>query len=40
MDLDLVVIEQMEEVLINLKKNVTILNELYATHNLNSDEKV
>ena len=39
-DLESIVLRQMEDVLVNLKKNVEVINELYTTHNLNSDAKV
>lgn len=39
-DMESVVVEQMTEVLVNLKKNVEIINELYQAYNLNSDAKV
>lgn len=34
------VVDQMEQVLINLKKDVGIVDRLYTEHNLHSDAKV
>ena len=39
-DMESVVLAQMEEVLVNLKKNVAIINQLYVTYNLDLDVKV
>lgn len=39
-DMESVVLEQMEQVLVNLKKDVAIINKLYTTYNLDSDAKV
>lgn len=39
-DMESVVVAQMEEVLVNLKKNVTIINQLYAQYNLDTEVKV
>jgi hypothetical protein len=39
-DMESIVLAQMEEVLVNLKKNVAIINRLYVTYNLNLDVKV
>jgi hypothetical protein len=39
-DMESVVLAQMEEVLVNLKKNVAIINQLYVTFNLDLDVKV
>ncbi len=39
-DMESVVLGQMEDVLVNLKKNVEVVNQLYVTYNLNSDAKV
>ena len=35
-----IVIDQLEHVLINLQKNVAIIDRLYTEHNLHSDAKV
>jgi hypothetical protein len=39
-DMESVVLAQMEEVLVNLKKNVAIINQLYVTFNLDLAVKV
>ena len=39
-DREAVVLEQMAEVLVNLEKNVAIINQLYVTYNLDSSAKV